>query len=401
MHSNMYNPEEPLDIGSLVHQERVDKIKHEYEALKASLKAELTRRQGVAHQLEKTYAANVAEALKRHKTLMTGLEQDRTESQRKLDTELLNASTRCSEIGVEFVPGQTSGDDVLSVPPATDSKFVAQADLPFGAGIPLKFESALKIPLALSCNVMTSASVGITFKLVQPRNLTANPAGLAISIVIGALTALGIMAAVGLPWRMTGTKVGSLRPSREVFGLLVPIATVTLAIMIGLGSLDTKAISSMEAASVRLNPALATPSSTLALIGLVLSAVYVLAVGASGFMQGYNGAAARIIADHKRDDEVARMSVRSQEVTPMAALNSLSAVRVAQQRLEALTAQISQADIKNRQEIEALEARMPVVSRRLEPEELRSLNDLKQRLQIAQEALDNYRTSRSPKGFLK
>ncbi|HVT13620.1 MAG TPA: hypothetical protein VHE55_15250 [Fimbriimonadaceae bacterium] len=383
-----------FDGREIVLKERVEVLNQQLKALKEVTEADFVRRQVTAKEQLKEHRALVEEETQDYESAREWARLEIRRSRENEEAARLSASQRLSETGTQYVPGQTTIFDILKVPPGEDIEFVRKSDLPFGSGVQLKFEFVLKVPLAIGCQVMTSTSLGLATHLISAKNIFANPGGLTISGIVGTLIALGILIGFGALWKLIGTKVGSARPTKEVMWTLSPIAVLTLASMGGLAALDAKAISSMESAATRLNPALATPGSVLALIGLVVSALYVVAVVACGFIDGYNKSARILIDGLKAADVQRRRAAKQEEVAVKAAIQSLSDVDVAERHVEKVVERLEHLELKHKRDSAELRRTTPVVPDKPTAEEQRRIEDLEERLHIAQENLRNHIATR-------
>lgn len=306
------------------------------------------------------------------------------------------AAEQCSVIGVRYAPGKTTEEDVLQVPSVHEAEAAQKLGLPFGLGMrePL-FIRIAKIVSMIACWMMSTVSLGLMFRILNPKNPFSNPATVVIALVIGALATFAIVVVMDRMWRAIGAKVGSARPSSEVMPQVAVAGLITLAMVLGMALLDQMAILHITAAKAMLNKAFQIHPGHALLIGLVLSGAYVLSSAFSAFIFGYSEEAQRLVRGLVESDRDQKQAEAKATIPIQAALDALGQVEVAQTRLAALEEELKKLDESHRKDRAAIVASFPVVPTDFTEEEKRTMHELRQRHDAAKANHQAWEASRA------
>ncbi len=311
------------------------------------------------------------------------------------------AADHCSEVGVQYLPGRTMQEDVLRVPLMTEDCASKILELPFGLGITDGLVNKLKLILAVVCWFASSLSLGLSFRLLNPKNLLENPTNLFVAGAIGALVALGMFVMLTTCWKKIGAKIACSRPRSEVVAAVRPIAVLTLLAIFGLAFLDAKAIVLLNSARAEINPALGIPMIMALVIGMLIGSLYVTGLAATAFAEGYSTQARAAVRDHIRTREVIDREELKKAVPVRAALEALSAVEISNTRLERLEAEALDAKQKFDKDVGAINDLMPEIPTHCSSDENVELVTARERCRVAEINYHAYRAFRCPKIILE
>ena len=327
---------------------------------------------------------------------------ERTQTKSKLDQADVHqdaahrsAGEHCAQIGVHYVPRQTTDEDVLRVPLLEDAEAARRLNLPFGVGFSDTLVKVLKPILTLLCWLMSSMSLGLTFRLLDARNIFANPLMVALSLVMGGVVAVGLLVALTPGWKALGTKMGTGRPKDEVTKMFIPVALITAALFVGLAFMDARAIILLNAARAALNPAYAIPMSVALLIGLLLSGVYSLGLAGTAFASGYNAAARQNIDAFIKLDEDMKREAAKKRVPIIKALEALAEVKVVGEIIQNLDSRFKRLDQEFKRERAEMITALPERPTTLESDERQELIDLRDHVRSVDAIYSAHTMSRS------
>lgn len=300
------------------------------------------------------------------------------------------AGEHCSEIGMPYVPGQTSAADVLRVPLLGEAEAARLLDLPFGTGLSDTSVKILKPALSLLCCVMSGLSLGLGFHLLTAKHLLDNPAMLFLSLIMGGVVAIGFLVSLTGMWKPIGVQMGIGRPKREAAALFIPVTLITTLLFFGAACLDAKALVLLNAAYAALNPAYAIPMGTALLCGIAISGLYVLGLAVTAFADGYSTAAKTNIRDYIKTDENDKREKAKRDVPAREALEALSGVKVAEEVFQRADDDLKRIDQDFKREVAAVYESLPEPPVNLEPDELQTLTDLRAKVSSAKTHYDAY-----------
>jgi hypothetical protein len=384
-------------------EESVDRMKsdryyqavREHESLGAEYNGRFESRKQHADDLRRRHLSVLDARETEYNSDRTRIKQKLHKAKLDLEATHRSASEHCSEIGVRYVPGKTTEVDVLSVPMIEEAEAAKRLGLPFGVGFNDRLLRFFKPILTILCWLMSSLSLGLGFKILDTKKIFGNPTTVGLSLVMGGVVALGLLVAITSMWKALGTKIGAGRPTREVVGLLIPIAAMTAALLLGVAVLDAKAVILLNAARAALNPAFAIPMGIAVLIGAVISGTYILGLAGTGFAESYSLAAKKSIDAEIKGDENGKREAVKQTVLIREALEALADVKVAEQIIQNHENDLMRMDKEFKHERAEMLASVPVVPTTLEPDELRELASLRDRIRSAKAHLDAHIVSRS------
>ena len=366
-----------------------------HETLEAEAKARLDSRKESAQELRQRQLSR----LDAHEAEYAA---DRANAKAKLDDAKLDveaahhsASEHCSELGIRYVPGKTTEEDLLKVTLLEDADAARDLGLRFGIGYKDWLLNILKPILAVLCWLMSSLSLGLGFRIVEAKHLFANPVAVGLSLVMGGLTAIGLFVAITWTWKLVGAKVGSVRPSDEIVRLLVPVTAMTATLWLGLSFLDAKAVILLNAARAALNPIYEISMSVALLIGMVISGVYVLGLAVTGFASEYTATAKTYIFAVKRADENRKRTAAKESIPVREALEALADVKVTEEVLRVAEIDIAQLEQQFTRSHAEMMAQVPEVPTTLLPDEIRELTASRDRLRSAKAHFDAHVMSRN------
>jgi hypothetical protein len=356
----------------------------EHESREAELNGRMDTRRQSAEEVRQRHLSLLDSKDAEYKAERADLKVDLKEAKLDLEAAHRSASEHCSEIGVRYVPGKTTEVDVLAVPLLLEAEVAKTLNLPFGVGFSDTLVKILKPVLTVLCWLMSSLSLGLGFRLLDAKNIFANPATVGLSLVMGGVVAIGLLVAITWMWKPLGAKIGSGRPTKEVAGLLIPVVLITLALLLGLAFLDAKAVILLNAARAALNPAFGIPMEVALLIGAVISGTYVIGLAGASFADGYTSAAKKSIADYIKHDETCKQTAAKRTVPIKGALEALAEVKVAEENIQNLEADIKSLDAEFKRDRAEIISALPEPPTDLQPHEEHEINQLRDRVRSAQ-----------------
>lgn len=381
-------------ISSSTKKDRYQQAVLELESRQSEFSARLETRKQEANGIRDRHLSFLDAKESEHKADRTQVKQKLDGAKLDLEAAHRSASEHCSEIGVRYVPGKTTEVDVLSVPLLEEAAVAKNLGLPFGVGFSDRLVGFLKPVLTVLCWFMSSLSLGLGFRLLEAKNIFANPIMVCLSLVMGGVVAIGLLLSITPMWKSLGVKIASGRPTKEVIALLVPVAIATAVLMLGLAFLDAKAVILLNAARAALNPTFAIPMEIALLIGAVISGVYVLGLAATSFAESYTAAAKKSIYAEIKADENVKRDASKQTVPIRKALEALADVKVAEEVIQQLENDLRRMDGEFKGERAEILASIPQAPTKLEPDELKELTDLRDRARAAKTNLDAHIESR-------
>ena len=249
------------------------------------------------------------------------------------------AWTAFSNLGLEYVKGQSTVQDIIDVHPLHESDAAKRAGLPGTFEKPPFAWSALKWMGLIGCLILGTIGMGALVMRLSPRQLLQSPVWLSLSvglsfILIGSATLL-----IQPLWRYIGT-LHAGRPEeskRAMFGGVL----ATLVPVLLVAAVDAKAIMAINA--VKSSHSAATQSFGITfLVALALSAAYVLGSAAHAFYEAFaHETTLRIGAEIDRDAREQTID-RRRLIDVDQAIEALNTVNYLEMRRKELTDEIDQ-----------------------------------------------------------
>lgn len=245
-----------------------------------------------------------------------------------------------SNLGLEYIKGRSTVQDVLDICQISDAEAADRAGLP---GVPQKppfIWSALKWMGLAGCLILGTIGMGALVMRLSPRQLLQSPVWLGLSIglsfiLIGSATLL-----VQPLWRMVGASQAA-KPEQAGSRLLKAVVATLVPVLL-VAAVDAKAIMAINA--VKSSHAAASQSFGLAfLVALALSAAYILGSAAHAFYEAYAHEAGLRIDAEKASDAREQTLSRRRLVDVDQSIEALNTVNYLEKRRNELTGEIDSA----------------------------------------------------------
>ena len=344
-----------------------------------------------------------------HKDKLAGLidqreseySSDREKIRSALDvcTQDLNAahmtcSRHCGEIGVHYVPDQTTEAEVLRVPKLSESEAARILELRNGPKLKTDGQSALKVISAILCALVSSVAWGALVCGVNLKRPLASPSGTIFALILGAATAVIVWRFLARIWSTIGSMEGAGMKRSEIARSQISALAQTMIVLAGLMALDGLGLVRANAAKAELNPIFAIPLWLALIAAGFITLAYVSGLSYSSRAEGYNDAATRGISGLIQTDEDIKKEERKRYVLVQAALDALGQVKIVRQRIEEYKAELMMKEGEFSQVLEAHLGAMPEEPTGLTREEEHELNILRDKVVIAKERYDSHVSSR-------
>jgi hypothetical protein len=375
-------------------EQRFRDTERQLESKEAEINAQLQAQTQEINEKRGRHLSYLDEEKRQFHNDQAALKQEIKEAERQHEAAKRSASEHCANIGLRYVPDTTTENDILKGRSLEEADAATKLDLPFGTGFEDTRARFIKPILMLLCWLMSALSLGLGFRLLDPKDILANPATLVLSLVMGGVVALGLLLAITPLWRLVGIKVGSSRPTEEVIWLLIPVAAVTMLLLLGLANLDAKALLLLNAAPAALNPARAIPLGVAMLIGAVISGVYVLGMAGTAFAEGYTTEARKRIQAAIKEHENRAREEAKKTVPNQRTLAVLGEVENAKARVQDLKNQLKTLQQGFKHELDDIIGSLPDAQTTLTPEQRQELNNLRERVRSEKIRLDAHMATR-------
>lgn len=402
MHTD-FGPDEPHKDGN-IEKDWVEHTKAERyrlasriaETREAEFNKSLEVRYKSADELRQRHLAQLDTLAEEYTADRAQVKKKRAQAKVQLEAAHRSACEHCSEIGVQYVPGKTTGMDALAVPPMEKAEAAKKLDLKYGTGTVDKQSLILKPLLTVLCWVLSSVSIGLSFHLLDARHLVANPLSLLanpLSLGAGGLVSIGVLVAMTKIWKPIGTKIGFGRAQPEVLRLGIPAAVLTAAFFLGLAFLDARTMVLLNAARAALNPAVAVTIDFAFLFGVILSGVYVIGLAFTAFSDGYREAAQENIGAFIKQDQRDKIEKLKEKTPVLEAVEAVSDVGVANEVVRAFEEDLKSLDAEFERKQAELTASLPEVPDAIKPVEQEEVSKLRDRVRSEKTSYDAYKMS--------
>lgn len=271
---------------------------------------------------------------------IAGLRQTRSD----LDLEIMAshevASKAFATLGLGYEPGKTKIEDLYSLTPLHESDAAKLAGL---SGVPARKAPSmrfLKVAGMIGCLVLGTVGMGSLILQTPPKMLFTSPLFLLISMALAFILIGGATMVVVPLWKRIGIqKVASDIEKRPCLSLVSGLAlTILMAVVVAV--VDAKAMMAINASRALINPESVPGFLLCFLVGLALSAAYIIGSSVVAFSDAYSAeAASRIKAEQERH-ESEQLHDRRIHIEVQMACEALNTVALIENRRVALTNEI-------------------------------------------------------------
>ena len=247
-------------------------------------------------------------------------------------------------LGLEYVPGQTSVQDVYAITKLHEADAADRAGLAGVHTSALGGSQILKWAGMVGCFVLATVGMGAVVMQTPPKQLAFNPIALLISMALASVIVAGVFLTVHPTWKRAGTMAASADRMKAKLGLTTAVV-VSGACVLAVALIDAKAILAVNAALALVDPAHATPSWLAFLIGCCLSSVYVVGASVVAFNDAYALESTRRIEAEQRRHERAEMEDQRHYLEVRNAIESLNTVKSIERELDRLDPKIQEVQL--------------------------------------------------------
>lgn len=298
----------------------------------------------------------------RHSEMIDDIELERITSLRTirnaldLETSALEdvAGKTLGQLSLAYEPGKTTVEDVLA------SRALPEAEAARRAGVQVSltrsnwFLKLLKILGMIGCLFLGTTGMGALILRIPPRAMFHSvllpvAIGLACILVGGTYLVVTPTARRAGAMKATGPEEQSTRRALVTTMLLVALMCIVVAMV------DAKAMMAINSARAMVNPS-SVPSFAIALlVGLALSAAYVLGSSCLAFADGYGEEAKTLI----EAEQVKHLKEERRVIEVAEACEALNAIGIAESRRKTLTYEISKAEQEYRTSLQVVNQGTP------------------------------------------
>lgn len=310
-----------------------------------------------------------------------------------LDAAHKAASRHCGEIGVRYVPGRTSEEDVLRVPVLQDAEAARMLDLKIGARFSHSRHPAVYWIVTLLCGAVTVVSL-MGFLGVSLRDPMQKPMAFAGAVLFGLAVPVAGRHFLHPSWRSVGARVGAGRPAQEVAQAKAVAALITAVAVAGVMTIDGLGLVRASSARASLDSALGVPLWAALLGAGVVNLLYICGSAYWAFGEGYDETAGAAVRGLVRSDEQRKQEDRKGRVMVQAALDALGQVKVVEGRIEEYRTELKRAEQEFAQALNELLEAMPEEPVGIAPEEEAEIEALREKVTVAKHRYDAHVSSR-------
>ncbi len=249
------------------------------------------------------------------------------------------AAKALAVLGLEYVPGKTTVQDVYAITKLHEADAADKAGLAGVHTSALSGSTFLKWAGMIGCFVLATVGMGAVVMQVPPRQLFFNPIALFVSLMLASVIVAGVYITVHPTWKRAGTMAATKDQERAKKALLTAVLVCVVTVL-AVATIDAKAIMAINGARALVDPAHATPFWLAFLIGCCLSSVYVVGTSVVAYNDAYAIESARRIEAEQRRHERAEMDDQRHFVEVRNAIESLNAVMVIERQLAELDPKI-------------------------------------------------------------
>ncbi len=250
----------------------------------------------------------------------------------------------CGVLGIPYEPGVTTADDIYAVAEISEAEAADLAGLPTSTLAKVPGLDVVKVLAFIGCLILSTVGLGALVLRTQPKSLTNNPFSLAFALGLAFMMVGGAWAFVQVNWLRQGAAYAKDTNDAGTRKKMITLGVITLLACLVIAVIDAKAIIAMSASTALLNPDQA-PSLLIAfIVGLALSASYLLGTSAMAFNAGYEAESVKRIDAAKRRNLEDNVSDRRQHIEIQQAIEALNEIKVKEMRREQLTKEIDASD---------------------------------------------------------
>ena len=249
------------------------------------------------------------------------------------------AGKAMADLGLEYISGQTTVDDVYAITRLSESDAADKAGVSGVHGSAMGGSHFIKWMGMAGCFVLGTVGMGAMVMQVPPKQLFTQPIALVISAFLSFVVVGGVYMMVHPTWK----RIGTMAATRDVEKAAKARQTGILFSAIGIlavATIDAKAILAINATRALVDPAHAITFAMAFLVGLCLSSVYVIGASIVAYHDAFGLEAARRIKAEQTRHERAEMQDQRLYVEVRNAIEALNAVAVLTRRRQALDPKI-------------------------------------------------------------
>jgi hypothetical protein len=300
---------------------------------------------------------------RRQANLLEDIETDRLGSLRRLrselDMQLLAAQDLAGKalanLGIEYRPEKTRFADILKALALPEAEAAKRAGVPIALTVNDRFLKFLKIAGMIGCLLLGMVGMGALVLHVQPTSLFHSfmlPVAMGLALILVGGTYLVVSP--------TSRRAGALKacdPEALATKLAVSGACWLVALMcVVVALVDAKAITAINSARALVNPDAVPSFFVTLLVGLALSAAYVMGTSILAFSDGFGFEARKKI----EAEQAKHLNEERNFIEVTQACEALNDIEVIEDRRTKLTAEIKDAEQEYRASLARIVRDLPV-----------------------------------------